>query len=224
MSTLAQALAAAAWMRALTPDERSRVERDTFARDVPEGGYVCRKGEPAKHWNGVLSGLLKVTTLSQAGKITTFSGIPAGGWFGEGSLCKEEAWRFDAVALRGSVVALMPRATFLWLLDRNAAFARYLLEHVNARLGQAMAIIESARLLGPDARVAQCIASLFDPTLYPATGRELRISQEEIGHLVGLSRPRVNQALQLLQEKGLLKIERVGITIVDLQQLRMFGD
>ena len=224
MSKLAQALATAAWAAVLTPEQQSRVERDTFSRQMPEGSYVCRKGDSANYWNGVLIGLVKVATVSPSGKLTTFSGVPAGGWFGEGSICKEEAWRFDAIALRDSEVAYMPRSTFLWLLENNARFARFLLVHVNERLGQAMGLIECARLLGPDGRVAHCLASLFNPTLYPGIGSVLRISQEEIGHLVGLSRPRVNQALKLLQEKELLRIERVGITILDLERLRRFEE
>jgi CRP-like cAMP-binding protein len=224
VSKLAQALATAAWAAVLSPDQRSRVERDSFSREMLEGSYVCRKGEPASCWNGVLSGLIKVATVSLSGKLTTFSGVPAGGWFGEGSICKEEAWRFDAIALRDSEVAYMPRSTFLWLLDNNAKFARYLLVHVNERLGQAMGLIECGRLLGPDGRVAHCLASLFNPILYPGTGSVLRISQEEIGNLVGLSRPRVNQALKLLQERDLLRIERVGITILDLERLRRFEE
>jgi CRP-like cAMP-binding protein len=224
MSKLAQALATAAWAAVLTPEQKSRVERDTFCREMPEGSYVCRKGDTASYWNGVLIGLIKVAAVSLGGKLTTFSGVPAGGWFGEGSICKEEAWRFDAIALRDSEVAYMPRVTFLWLLENNASFARYLLVHVNERLGQAMGLIECARLLGPDGRVAHCLASLFNPTLYPGIGSVLRISQEEIGHLVGLSRPRVNQALKLLQERELLRIERVGITILDLERLRRFEE
>jgi len=223
MSKLAQALAAAAWAAVLTPEQRSRVERDTFSREMPEGSYVCRKGDTASHWNGVLIGLIKIAAVSLSGKLTTFSGVPAGGWFGEGSICKEEAWRFDAIALRDSEVAYMPRSTFLWLLENNTQFARFLLVHVNERLGQAMGLIECG-LLGPDGRVAQCLASLFNPILYPGIGSVLRILQEEIGHLLGLSRPRVNQALKLLQERELLRIERVGITILDLERLRRFEE
>jgi len=46
----------------------------------------------------------------------------------------------------------------------------------------------------------------------------------EQGASVGLSRPRVNQALKLLQERELLRIERVGITILDLERLRRFEE
>ncbi len=76
------------------------------------------------------------------------------------------------------------------------------------------------RLRDPEARVAQCLASLFNPQLYPGTDSYLHISQEEIGHLSGLSRQRVNHALRVLQEAELLRIEHIGITIRDLQGLK----
>jgi hypothetical protein len=87
-----------------------------------------------------------------------------------------------------------------------------------------MSIIEHQRLLGPDGRVARCLASLLNPTLYPGVGLTLHISQEEIGLLVGLSRQRVNQALRHLQEHHLLRTDHLSMTILDLDGLRRFED
>jgi len=83
-------------------------------------------------------------------------------------------------------------------------------------------VVEYDRMLEPDARVACCLAALFNPYLNPASGRELQISQEEIGYLCGTSRQRANQALQLLEKAGLLKLDYGGITILDLDGLRRF--
>jgi CRP-like cAMP-binding protein len=150
--------------------------------------------------------------------------VTAGGWFGEGSLLKSEPRRYDAVALRDTRIARMPRTTFHWLRKNSIPFNEFLLEQLNARLGQMIAMLEYDRLRGPDERVAQCVASLFDPQLYPETQRTLLISQEEIGHLSGLSRQRVNHSLHVLQEAGLLHVEHVGITVLDLAGLRRFAD
>ena len=79
------------------------------------------------------------------------------------------------------------------------------------------------RLLETDARIARCVASLFNPVLYPGIGPQLQISQEEIGYLAGVSRQRANQALKLLEEEGLLRVEYGGITVIDLEGLRRFG-
>ncbi len=219
---LPDALALASWADMLTAEQLARVQRDTIERQFEAGSYVCRKGEPVDYWMGVTNGLLKMSSVSPQGKAVTFTGMLAGGWFGEGSLLKTEGRLYDVVALRDSVVAFMPRATFTWLLDNSIAFNRFLLKQLNARLGLFISLIEYDRSLDTDARVARCIASLFNPDLNPAGGAELQISQEEIGYLCSVSRQRANQALQLLERAGLIKLDYRGLTVLDLQGLRNF--
>ena len=211
------------WSRSLTPEQLQRVESETLTRHVPAGGFVCRKGEPVEYWIGVIDGLVKMTNLSADGKPTTFTGMPRGGWFGEGSLLKSEPRRYDVVALRDSEAAYMPKATFIRLLDSSIEFNRFLLIQLNERLGQFIAMVEHDRLLDPDARVARSLAAMFNPHLYPGLDRQLQISQEEIGYLAGLSRQRANQALKTLEKAGLLRVEYGGITVLDLAGLGNFG-
>jgi len=160
-------LAASLWTRSLSPRQLERVEAETQVRDFPAGAYVCRKGEPVEHWVGVIDGLVKMTSVSPQGKTTTFVGVTSGGWFGEGSLLRDQTRRYDIEALRASRMALMPRATFEWLLDTDIGFNRFLLMQLNERLSQFIAMVEYQRLLGPDARVARSLAALFNPVLYP---------------------------------------------------------
>jgi len=174
---LKDAVRAANWARLLDADQLARVEADTFEAFVPKGGFVCRKGEPVEHWIGITEGLVKMAALSPSGKLTTFTGLPAGAWFGEGSLLKDEPRRYDVIALRASRVALMPRATFLELVDGSIPFNRFLLLQLNERLGQFIGQIEYDRLLSVEARVARCLAAMFNPYLYPETGLQLRLSQ-----------------------------------------------
>lgn len=220
--SLPESLAQTRWAAALTPEQMARVERDTVERYFEAGSYVCRKGDPVEYWMGVTEGLLKMSSVSPQGKAVTFTGMLAGGWFGEGSLLKTEGRLYDVVALRDSHVAFMPRATFTWLLDNSIAFNRFLLKQLNARLGLFISLVEVDRSLDADARVARCIASLFNPDLNPAGGPQLLISQEEIGYLCSMSRQRANQALQVLERAGLLKLDYGGLTVLDLEGLRAF--
>ncbi len=220
--SMSEALAHTLWAGTLTPEQMARVLRDTTERHFEAGSYICRKGEPVDYWLGVTEGLLKMSSVSPQGKAVSFTGMLAGGWFGEGSLLKTEGRMYDVVALRDSHVAFMPRATFTWLLDNSIAFNRFLLKQLNARLGLFISLIEYDRSLDTDARVARCIASLFNPDLNPAGGPELQISQEEIGYLCSVSRQRANQALQLLERAGLIKLDYRGLTVLDLQGLRNF--
>jgi CRP/FNR family cyclic AMP-dependent transcriptional regulator len=222
MPTLAEFVAAAHWAPGLEPSLRQRAIVETVVRPALAGSLVCRKGEAVEHWIGVIEGLVKMANVSVDGKPTSFTGIPAGGWFGEGSLLKDEPRRYDIVALRDSTIAYMPRTTFMALLDGSVAFNRFLLVQLNERLGQFIAMVEHDRLLGPDARLARGLAALFNPHLYPGIGPTLPISQEELGQLVGLSRQRVNQALQRLEQAGLLRIAYGAVTVLDLEGLRSF--
>jgi CRP-like cAMP-binding protein len=165
-----------------------------------------------------------MANVSADGKPTSFVGVGAGGWFGEGSLLKDEPRRYDIVALRDSMVAYMPRSTFMWLLDTSMPFNRFLLAQLNERLGQFIGMVEHDRFLGPDARLARCLASMFNPHLYPGCTASLPISQDEIAQLAGLSRQRANQALQRLEQAGLLRIDYGGITVTNLDGLRDYEE
>jgi CRP/FNR family transcriptional regulator, cyclic AMP receptor protein len=214
------ALRGARWARTLEPAHLLRVLGTITEYDVPAGHQVCRKGQPVDAWLGVVNGLVKLGNVSRDGKMVTYTGVTAGGWFGEGSLLKTELRKYDVVALRDTRIAAMPRHLFHWLLSNSIPFNRFILDQLNERLAQMIALLDSDRLLNPEARVAQCLASLFNPQLYPGTDSELQISQEEIGHLSGLSRQRVNHALHVLETAGLLRVKHVCIAIVDLEGLR----
>jgi DNA-binding XRE family transcriptional regulator len=72
----------------------------------------------------------------------------------------------------------------------------------------------------PDLRVARSLAALFNPVLFPGVGDVLRITQQELAYLVGLSRQRVNEALTALEAQGTIRVEYGGLRILDLQALR----
>ncbi|SOE46701.1 transcriptional regulator, Crp/Fnr family [plant metagenome] len=214
---------AAAWTRVLTPEQLARVERDVTTQEVPAGAIIERKGELAQVWIGVIAGLVKISVGNAEGKLASLTGVPAGGWIGEGSLLKRERRRYDVVALRDSVIARLPAPTFEWLLDSSIAFNRYLLDQLNERVAQFIGKAEHDRLLNPDARVARCLAELFNPLLYPGMGMRLAITQEELGYLGRVSRQRANQALRTLEAAGLLKVEYGAVRVLDLDGLKRYG-
>ena len=223
MRSLDDMLALSSWMRELSPEHSGRVRAAITVRDFEAGAYVSRKGDPASAWLGVIDGLVKIHSLSPAGKSVTFAGIPAGGWFAEGSVLKGQPFKYDIVALRDSRMALMPEATFRWLLDTSIPFNRFLLKQLNERLGQFIGMVEHDRLLEPDARVARALAALFNPHLYPDSDPHIQISQEELGYLAGASRQRVNRALQVLGKAGLIKVDYGLVTVLNLDGLRHYG-
>lgn len=214
----------AVWSRDLTEREIEVARAGIVERSFKANEFICMHGDQFEYWIGVVTGLVRVGNVSRDGKAFSFTGVTAGAWFGEGTVLKNEARRYDVVALRDTRLALMDRATFFRLLENSVGFNRFLIGLLNERLGQFMGLLEHGRTLDAKARLARSIASLFNPILYPDHSRHLDITQEELGAISGISRQNANQCLKTLEQEGLLRVEYGGVTVVDLERLRGYGE
>ena len=208
------------WLQLLSAKERERITANLKISEARPGEYVCRVGRPVTYWIGVIDGLLKMSADNAQGQPMTFTGVPPGGWFGEGTALKRESYRYNIQALRTSRIAGLQLATFHWLLDHSIAFNRFVMNQLNERLSQFIAMREIDRMNNPDIRVARSLAALFNRALYPGVGEVLRITQQELAYLVGLSRQRVNEALTLLQAQHIIVVEYGGLRVLDLAALQ----
>ena len=208
------------WLKVLQPDEQAWVSAQIVVVDALTGDSVCRIGKAPTYWFGVVQGLLKMSADNDQGDSFTYAGVSAGGWFGEGTVIKREPYRYNVQALRPSVVAGLPVDSFYRLLEQSIGFNRFVMNQLNERLGQFIAAREIDRMTNPDIRVARSLAALFNPVLFPGVGEVLHITQQELAYLVGLSRLRVNMALQSLVAQGWLKVSYGGVRVVNLPALR----
>jgi CRP-like cAMP-binding protein len=216
-------LAGIPWLKVLKPDDYRIAVASIQVGDALPGDSICRVGRPVTYWFGVVEGLLKMSTDTDDGHTVTYSGLPPGGWFGEGTVLKREVYRYNVQCLRKSIVAGLPADTFHELLDHSIGFNRFIMNQLNERLGQFIAAREIDRMNNPDQRVARSLAALFNPVLFPGVGDVLRITQQELAYLVGLSRQRVNEALATLEAQNSIRVEYGGVRILDLQALRTSG-
>jgi CRP/FNR family transcriptional regulator, cyclic AMP receptor protein len=214
----------AAWSRDLSEREIEIARVGISEKSYRANEYIFMRGDEFEYWTSVVTGLARMGIVSRGGKAASFAGLTAGAWFGEGSVLKNEARRYDVMALRDTRLALMDRKTFIWLFENSVAFNRFLVGQLNERLGQFIAFLEYGRTLDATARLARSIASLFNPILYPEGTRHLEITQEEIGALSGISRQNANQCLKRLEKDRLLRLEYGGVTVIDLERLRNYGE
>lgn len=213
---------ASPWALVLNETARLRVRAETRIRLVPRGAMVCHSGAQVEYWKGVIDGMIKMSVVSPDGRTSTLTGLTAGAWFGEGPVLRSATWDFDGVAMRDTHIALVPRTTFLWLLETSPAFNRFVIGQLNERLAQFLAVIEAERLEAAETRVARCLAWLFNPVLYPNVGERLELTQQELGYLSGVPRQRVNRALRLMEEAGLLTVKYGAVRVLDLAGLQRF--
>ncbi len=205
-----QFLKAQPWFRDLPEAQQAWVTQAVLTRQGKKGEVLLPAGAEVEGWYAVLSGLVKLQSSSGQGRVSAFIGVPDGEWFGEGSALKPEPRRYDVIALRDTVLFCLPRAVFDELMATCLPFNHFLVAHLNKRLGQAMTIIEAGRLRSPEERVALYLSRVFWPGR-----RRLVLSQEELGHLCGLSRQTVNRALKSMEQQGLVSLALGRVTMLD---------
>lgn len=221
--SLAQLLEESVWFPQLSAGAQAQVRADILERAVVPGDALIRHGETALHWNGVIEGVMKWATGTSAGRSVTLGGLTVGSWFGEGSLLRGKPVQADITALNFSRVAMLPKNTFDWLYETEPCFGRFLLNQINERLHWFMGDFAAHRILGVEAQVARALLGMIHPWLNPGRKCHLKISQEELAYLVGLSRQRCNQAISQFKNLAIVRTEYGGITILEAEQLESFA-
>lgn len=219
---LSRMLRTAAWTRGLSPEQLLGVEDELREKRFAARTVVCREGASAEQWIGVVEGLVKVESVDADGRLTTVMVVATGGWLDGSSLIRGERLRHDVVTLSPSRICFVPRATFVRLLTSSLPFNHFVIEQLSARLRQFVVLTETHRRRDTVARLAHCMAELFDPQLNPVLDRDLRLSQQEIGHLCGFSRQVAGRALRRLEEAGLVHVHHGGVNVLDVSGLKQF--
>ena len=203
-------LAAQPWFAAQDASLRQALQDGVHTLRGAKGEAVLEAGAEVGGWYAVLSGLVMLHSPEARGRQSAFLGVPDGEWFGEGSAMKAEPRRYRVVALRETQLMCLPLPLFQRLRETSLVFNQCLAAHLNMRLGQAMAIIEAGRMRSPEHRVALYLSPLF----WRST-RRIHLTQEELGHLAGLSRQTVNRVLRQLEALRIVSLDFGRVAIVD---------
>ena len=211
------------WSAGLAEDVMARVHPGVTCRFYSAGSIIAPRAQRLNHWLGVITGVAVMGCDSPSGKAAYFIPVPERGWFGEGSLLKDEPLRYEVLAKTDCRVACLPRDTFMWLFDTSIEFNHALVSQLNERCGQFLGMVTADRTGSVGERVANCLLSLINPVLYPGTDNALPLSQEEVGYLCGLSRQTVNGVLKELEHAGLVRVDFKQVTVLDLARLREYA-
>lgn len=221
-ATVVSVLECTPWFGLLPQHEREAVLRESREHVVREGACLFRVGETPPGWFGVMEGLLKWTALADDGRSVSIAGLSAGSWFGEASLVRGQPYGYHVIALRDSRLVLIPRDTCHRLLNQQMVFSHAVMKHLAERVNLFMATFTAQVLANMDAKLARTLASMFHKELHPRTQLHLRISQEELASLCGISRQRCNIVLNRFKKMGLIDIGYGGITVLNLHGLRHY--
>jgi len=170
----------------------------------------------------VLAGALRVGSLGRDGSERPLTYLEPGQWFGEISLLDDLPRTHDAVADGPASVWLLPQRELQDWLNTHPACWRDLARLACAKLRASFEVLEDIAHLPLEQRLAKRLALVargFDSAAMQLPKSRLRLPQEQLALMLGVSRQTVNKALKSLAERGLLALHYAEIELLDLAGL-----
>src|SRR5215212_1086344 len=196
----------------LTPTQMDWVAQRAHRRVFEAGRNVMTIEQPGEAVYIILHGTVKIH-IEQSERDVILSILGAGDLLGEMSLIDSVGRSASAVTLEDSLLLWMDKLTLSYILDNFPPVARNLVKILSARVRLSDQLIQALATLDVNGRVARqllAFAEKYGREKDRATQIRIVLTQSDIADLVGASRKRVNQAMVLFKEQGLIDTDAEG--------------
>jgi CRP/FNR family transcriptional regulator, cyclic AMP receptor protein len=193
------------------------VKRRYRAREV-----VLRKGDPALQIFVIASGRLKAITAGSEGRQAALAIMGPGEVFGEVAVLDGQPRSATITAIEPCELVILQRNDLFHFLERTPTAAIKLLEVLARRLRRLSERVEDSTFLDLPARLAKQLLHLADRygrSDGKGTHIELKLSQQELGDLVGATRESVNKQLRAWETDRVLEQRGGRLVIFDRAEL-----
>jgi CRP-like cAMP-binding protein len=162
----------------------------------------------------VLSGIVKISVVSQDGKEIALNLLGAGEIFGEIALLDGGPRTADAIALEDCQLLMLDRRDILPMLMEEPSVAIKLLEVLSNRLRRTSDQVEDLSFGALAVRLAKALLRVAELQGTTNSARpRVKVTQKELGQIVGLSRERTNWHLRDWERAGYLTLTKGGCVL-----------
>jgi CRP/FNR family transcriptional regulator, cyclic AMP receptor protein len=210
----------------LSAEQLAKVAALVAVRAYPVRKVVVSQGEPATALFGIVHGRLKVVSCGPDGHDTVLGIMAAGEVFGEVALLDGGVRSATCTTIEPSELLVVDRAQFMELLEGSPGIAVKLLLVLAQRLRRLSQRSEDAAFLDVPSRLARSLLDLAnrfgERQRAPTSGIAimLKLSQQELGELVGATRESVNKHLSDWTKQGFLRVLDGRMVISDIDSVR----
>ncbi len=214
-------------LRHLRPEELRRLAAAASVARHPAHATVFKKGDDGTSMMAVIRGKVKISTYSDEGKEVVLNIIDQGDIFGEIAVLDGRPRTADAVALEETDLLVLRRAQLLPFLTGDPEMLARLLAVLCQRLRQTSEHLEDAMLREAPSRLARRLLRLAEAFGRPGPDGirlAIKLSQQQIGSLVGASRETVSRQLADWQRAGYVAMEAGCIVLRDPKLLERIAE
>lgn len=220
---IVDALAGIPFFAGLDPDALTRLAATMRTRRFRRGEVIFHVGDPGDALFVILNGEVKISLPSETGDEAILATLRSGDVFGELALLDGAPRSASAAALTAAETVVLPRDRFRELIATEAHVRDALLASLAAELRRLTTHVEELHFLDITGRLAARLVRLAQDggTRTPDGSIRLRTSltQGDLAAMVGCTRQSVNKLLGQFTDDGLLRLERDGIVVIDLDGL-----
>lgn len=208
----------------LSEEQKQQVEKHTRMLHVKRGQPVYLPGDPRDHVYVVKTGAVKIVGKSPEGYEVILAFLMPGDILGELALTGADESQDDrAEAVDDTLLCEVPRELLVRMIQDTPAFGLHVTKLVGLRLRTFRTRVEELLGKSAPARLAHAILELSHHHGIKDAGGvliPLRLSQGDLGKLVGLTRETVNGILQAWRDQRILDMDRRSIRVHDPERLR----
>lgn len=208
--------------RGLSEATLDRIAALAMRRSYDKGAIIFAQGDEGNALYGVASGRVRISATGLGGQEVFLSIMEPGDTFGEIAVMDGLPRTAGATALDDTTLIMIQRGDFLAHIEREPQLSLHLLKLLCTRLRWTSELVEESVFLNGPARLAKRLLVLAKLHGRSPNQLELRISQDELAHFLGISRQIVNHHLREWQKQDWVELGRNRISIKDPAALHSF--
>jgi CRP/FNR family transcriptional regulator, cyclic AMP receptor protein len=193
------------------------------ARRFRRGEVIFHIGDPGDALFVIVEGEVKISLPSETGDEAILARLRVGDVFGELALLDGAPRSASATAIVATETVVLPRDRFRELIATEAGVRDALLASIAGELRRLTTHVEELHFLDITGRLAARLVRLAQEggTHLGDGGVRLQtnLTQGDLAAMVGCTRQSVNKLLGQFTDDGLIRLDREGIVVTDLDGL-----
>jgi CRP/FNR family transcriptional regulator/CRP/FNR family cyclic AMP-dependent transcriptional regulator len=209
-------------LAALSPDDLQDLAASARRRVYARGQVVFHRDDPGDSLHIIVNGEVRIMLPSPEGEEMTLARLGPGDFFGDLCLFDGGPRSATAIAVEATETTVVERDRFIEWLQSHPSAAIAILAAVAGRLRAADDLVGALAFLDVHSRLARKLIDLAGPAA-EGSQVELRLSQDELASMVGVTRESVNKHLRFFKKRGAIDVYRRRIVLRSLDYLRRFA-
>ncbi len=207
----------------LTAEELDLLEANSVNIHYKKREIICKQGGFVSHVMYMESGLAKVF-LDDGTNSLVLKIIPTGNLLGLSSLSEEQnTYQYSAMAYVDSKIKQIDIQVFRQLLHMNAAFAKEVIDILNADSSQIYGrffCLTHKQAYGRLADILLCLSN----RIFKQDEFELPLSRKDLAELSGMSSETVIRMLKKFCDDGIIQMGKKSLKVLDYDRLNRISE